>query len=86
VLKQAKATCPVLRFSEHLSGVDGAALLRHACALGLEGIVSKRLMSRYKSGASAAPLYRPMCAETQVQSTFASRWCSLAHQGATLFG
>ena len=51
MLKQAKATCPVLRFSEHLSGVDGAALLRHACALGLEGIVSKRLMSRYKSGA-----------------------------------
>jgi hypothetical protein len=39
----------VLRFSEHLSGVDGEAMFRHACALGLEGIVSKRLMSRYDS-------------------------------------
>jgi bifunctional non-homologous end joining protein LigD len=27
--------------SEHLDG-DGAAIFRHACALGLEGIVSKR--------------------------------------------
>jgi bifunctional non-homologous end joining protein LigD len=26
-------------------------MLRHACAMGLEGIVSKRLKSRYKSGA-----------------------------------
>ena len=41
----------MLRFSEHLSGVDGEAMFRHACALGLEGIVSKRLMSRYKVGA-----------------------------------
>jgi bifunctional non-homologous end joining protein LigD len=51
VLKEAKDTCPVLIFSEHLSGVDGEAMFRHACALGLEGIVSKKLTSRYKSGA-----------------------------------
>ncbi len=25
-------------------------MFRHACAMGLEGIVSKKLMSRYKSG------------------------------------
>jgi hypothetical protein len=50
-LKKAKNPCPVLRFSEHLSGVDGEAMFRHACALGLEGIVSKKLTSRYKSGA-----------------------------------
>jgi bifunctional non-homologous end joining protein LigD len=26
-------------------------MFRHACAMGLEGIVSKKLESRYKSGA-----------------------------------
>jgi bifunctional non-homologous end joining protein LigD len=46
VLKKAKDTRPVLRFSEHLSGIDGEAMFRHACALGLEGIVSKRVTSR----------------------------------------
>ena len=40
----------MLRFSEHLSTVDGEALFRHASALGLEGIVSKKLMCRYKMG------------------------------------
>jgi bifunctional non-homologous end joining protein LigD len=41
----------VLRLSEHLSAENGEAMFRHACAMGLEGIVSKRLTSRYKSGA-----------------------------------
>jgi hypothetical protein len=36
--------------SEHLDGADGEAMFRHACAMGLEGIVSKRVDSRYKSG------------------------------------
>jgi bifunctional non-homologous end joining protein LigD len=49
--KALKKAGPALRYSEHLSGVDGAAMFRHACALGLEGIVSKKLTSRYKSGA-----------------------------------
>jgi bifunctional non-homologous end joining protein LigD len=40
-----------LRLSEHLDG-DGAAAFRHACKLGLEGIVSKRRDSAYKSGRS----------------------------------
>jgi bifunctional non-homologous end joining protein LigD len=40
-----------LRFSEHLEG-DGEAIFRHACALGLEGIVSKRRGSRSRSGRS----------------------------------
>ena len=35
---------------EYLTGADGEAMFRHACALGLEGIVSKRIDSRYKSG------------------------------------
>jgi bifunctional non-homologous end joining protein LigD len=31
---------------------DGAAIFRQACAMGLEGIVSKRRSSRYQSGPS----------------------------------
>jgi bifunctional non-homologous end joining protein LigD len=31
---------------------DGATVFAHACELGLEGIVSKRAGSRYRSGAS----------------------------------
>ena len=33
-----------------MEGADGEAMFRHARALGLEGIVSKRVTSRYKSG------------------------------------
>jgi len=44
----------VLRFSEHLAGAEGEAIFRHACAMGLERIVSKRVASRYKSGSCLA--------------------------------
>jgi bifunctional non-homologous end joining protein LigD len=40
---------PGLQLSEHMDG-DGDALFRHACAFGLEGIVSKRRDARYVSG------------------------------------
>jgi bifunctional non-homologous end joining protein LigD len=49
--KVLKEIGPVLRFSQHLSAEQGEAMFRHACAMGLEGIVSKKLTSRYKSGA-----------------------------------
>lgn len=39
----------VVRLSEHLED-DGEALIRHACRMGLEGIVSKRADSPYRSG------------------------------------
>ena len=39
-----------LIFSEAVEGDKGAALYRHACAIGLEGIVSKRKGSLYRSG------------------------------------
>jgi hypothetical protein len=42
---------PGIRFNEHLEG-DGAIVFRHACKLGLEGIVSKRKDSPYRSGRS----------------------------------
>jgi bifunctional non-homologous end joining protein LigD len=38
-----------LRYSEHLEA-DGGAVFRNACALELEGIVSKRANSTYRSG------------------------------------
>src|SRR5215472_329604 len=42
---------PGIRFNEHIEG-DGPTVFAHACKLGLEGIVSKRLGSRYRSGRS----------------------------------
>jgi hypothetical protein len=35
--------------NEHYTG-DGTIIFKHACALGCEGIVSKRLGSPYRSG------------------------------------
>ena len=42
-----------IRLSEHLEG-DGPTIFEHVCRMGLEGIVSKRIGSRYKSGRCAA--------------------------------
>ena len=41
-----------LRLNEHLEHEDGEVVFRHACKLGLEGIVSKRKDSPYRSGRS----------------------------------
>ena len=40
-----------MRLNEHIAE-PGDVVFRHACKLGLEGIVSKRLGSRYRSGRS----------------------------------
>ena len=40
---------PGVALNEHFDG-DGAVVFKHACALGCEGIVSKRLGSSYRSG------------------------------------
>jgi bifunctional non-homologous end joining protein LigD len=40
-----------IRFNEHIEG-DGPTIFGHACKLGLEGIVSKRKDSAYRSGRS----------------------------------
>jgi bifunctional non-homologous end joining protein LigD len=42
---------PGLRFNEHMEA-DGPDVFHHACMLGLEGIVSKRKDSQYRSGRS----------------------------------
>jgi ATP-dependent DNA ligase len=51
--KALRGANKALGFREHLEG-DGEAIFRHACSLGLEGIVSKRRDTRYRSGRSLA--------------------------------
>ena len=48
VLRRA---APGLRFNEHIEA-DGPTVFAHACKMGLEGIVSKRKGSTYRSGRS----------------------------------
>src|SRR3954453_8120147 len=48
-----KALRDGIQMSEAITG-DGAAIFRHACAMDLEGIVSKRIGSRYVSGRTRA--------------------------------
>ena len=40
-----------VRFNEHIEG-DGPIVFAHACKMGLEGVVSKRKDSMYRSGRS----------------------------------
>jgi bifunctional non-homologous end joining protein LigD len=47
----AKAA-PGLHFNEHMEHDDGETVFRHACKMGLEGIVSKHKTSTYRSGRS----------------------------------
>ena len=49
-LIQQDPRCPI-QFSDHVEG-DGARFFKAAAELGLEGIVSKRAASRYRSGPS----------------------------------
>jgi bifunctional non-homologous end joining protein LigD len=47
--KLLRQMAPGIRYCEHDDG-DGETLFRAACRMGLEGIVSKRAQSRYRSG------------------------------------
>jgi bifunctional non-homologous end joining protein LigD len=51
--RKSKALRDGIQLSDAITG-DGAAIFRHACGLGLEGIVSKRIGSRYVSGRTRA--------------------------------
>ena len=46
-----RARLPGLQFNQHITH-PGDLVFRHACAMGLEGIVSKRKDSMYRSGRS----------------------------------
>jgi bifunctional non-homologous end joining protein LigD len=50
-LEQLVAGLDSIQFSTGFMD-DGAVVFAHACKLGLEGIVSKRVLSRYRSGTS----------------------------------
>jgi hypothetical protein len=53
---------PRVWFSTNIEGAKRAALFRRACAMGLEGIVSKRMDTPYRCGrswAGAVPELRP---------------------------
>jgi bifunctional non-homologous end joining protein LigD len=52
LIGKANPASPI-QFSESLGG-SGPEMLQAACAMGLEGIVSKRVDSKYRSGRSAA--------------------------------
>jgi bifunctional non-homologous end joining protein LigD len=41
-----------VRLNEHIEHPEGHVVFHHACKLGAEGIVSKRLGSRYRSARS----------------------------------
>jgi bifunctional non-homologous end joining protein LigD len=41
-----------IQLSEHLATTDGPTIFRHACRMGLEGIVAKRQDKPYRSGRS----------------------------------
>ncbi len=58
----AKAS-PGIRFNEHIEG-DGPTVFAHACKMSLEGIVSKRKDSAYRSGRSRdwLKMKNPACA------------------------
>jgi bifunctional non-homologous end joining protein LigD len=62
LLSQANGAS-VVRFGEHLSE-GGEILLRHACRLGFEGIVSKRKDSHYRPGRGPAWV-KAKCADRQ---------------------
>jgi bifunctional non-homologous end joining protein LigD len=55
-----KALRDGIQLSEAITG-DGAAIFRHACWMDLEGIVSKRIGSRYVSGRTRAWLKTRYC-------------------------
>jgi bifunctional non-homologous end joining protein LigD len=61
VLRRA---APGLRLNEHIEHTDGEIVFRHACKMGLEGIVSKRKDSPYRSGRSPdwLKMKNPACA------------------------
>jgi bifunctional non-homologous end joining protein LigD len=51
--RKTKAMGDGIQLSDAITG-DGAAIFRHACWMDLEGIVSKRIGSRYVSGRTRA--------------------------------
>jgi bifunctional non-homologous end joining protein LigD len=69
----AKSKQSVLRYSEHFT-VDGAEMYKHACAKGLEGIISKRADAPYVAGRQKTWL--------KVKCSFRQEFIILGYSGA----
>src|SRR3954471_16879850 len=69
-----------MRFNEHMKG-DGETIFAHACKMGLEGIVSKRKDSPYRSGRSPEWLKMKHPAAPAVKAGGRGRWGSLGGAG-----
>ena len=68
----AKASSGI-RFNEHIEGA-GPTVFAHACKLGLEGIVSKRKDSTYRSGRSPDWLKRKNADAPAVRREAEEEW------------
>jgi bifunctional non-homologous end joining protein LigD len=64
---------PRIQFNEHIEE-DGEIVFEHACKLGLEGIVSKRMGSPYSSGRSPHWLKSKNPASAAVQRELTEDW------------
>jgi bifunctional non-homologous end joining protein LigD len=64
-----------IRFNDHLEWEDAETVFQHACRMGLEGIVSKRLGSSYRSGRSPdwIKLKKPACEAVRREAE--EDWC-----------
>jgi bifunctional non-homologous end joining protein LigD len=67
---------PGLRLNEHIEA-DGPTVFAHACRMGLEGIVSKRKASSYRSGRSPERLGPSSCRPRRARATAAERWIAI---------
>jgi len=78
-----------LRFNEHLEHEDGALVFEQACAMGLEGIVSKRRGSAYRSGRTGDCCASPAARHCRFSCTYHSyvrvRPRSLCERPSTAF-
>ena len=62
-----------IQYVDHIKG-DGPAVFRHACSLGLEGIVSKRMDAPYRSGPSKTWLKSKNPASAAVRREREEEW------------
>jgi bifunctional non-homologous end joining protein LigD len=77
---------PGVRLNKHIAHPNGAAVFQHACKLGAEGIVSKRLGSRYRSGRSPDWLKfknpQAPAVKREAEEDWGKRDAQARHQGA----
>ena len=65
-----------LRLNDHLEHNDGEVVFRHACKMGLEGIVSKQRDSPYRSGRSPDWLKSKNAASVAAAREAEEDWCN----------